>query len=164
MRTIALIFVAALLLENVQVFGGQALAGSIQAAFANGSDFTDWVCGAPMPAQQPSEEVSCGIAGFDGCSSCGMLMITNQSGAHLKFHLHFGESQFIDTANNGYMFCGNHPGEKQRFLGMGCSDLDPGDSCAVPVEFCPEQSGISHGRLGLIANDSGKTLATFKLR
>ena len=141
----------AVILAVAMILGGAATsrAGSVQVGLLNVEEFDKWNCGEPVPSESRSN-ARCGDATFDQTSNCDTVVITNDSNHRVNVELQVTGPGFEQPPPRqlGFGFFDFGPSScKQRIVDTHCESLEPGHSCYQAVEFWPEGSGTSEGRV-----------------
>ncbi|MGH7001066.1 MAG: hypothetical protein ACREEA_06120 [Stellaceae bacterium] len=138
-------------------------AGTVQVGLANDSEFSAWMCGGSMPPDMTQNQSSCGIAKFKKCSSCRTIVIQNESADVVNPEIEVTGPGF-DHSDAGLLMeaCSAGSGEKGGSAENSCYNLAPGHRCFASINFCPEQSGISQGRVKVtVGKGSEASVAIF---
>ena len=120
---------------------------------------------ASMPLVKPPVEARCASAKFQACSpSCDAIVVTNNSDAPVDVNLKFNGPGFSEEDESGFNFlgeCDGPTGERRSYSKPdSCNHLLSGKNCIVRINFCPDRSGTSRGRLKVVTTASGKPQAT----
>jgi hypothetical protein len=138
------------------ILRGIAAAGPVQIGMLSSSRSDDWLCGAEVLLSAPNSKSWCENAKFGECSECGVLAVRNQSTVPVKLSIKTIGSGFAQPCSpgaiGGFMKCDS--GESVPIGNMNeCGgSLEPGKRCTLPIEFCPEHAGKSHGEVRVSAS------------
>jgi hypothetical protein len=138
----------------VAVLPGIAAAGSVQIGMLSSSKSDDWICGEDVPLSAPNSQSSCESAKFGECTDCDELAVKNQSDVTVKLSIKIIGSGFKRPCSGavfGFMRCPSGASVRISTLDECGGSLEPGKSCTLPIEFCPEQAGDSHGEVRVTA-------------
>jgi hypothetical protein len=161
-RMIALIAIVAILPDI-------AAAGSVQIGLLSSSKSDDWICGEDVPLSAPNSQSSCESAKFGDCSDCDELAVKNQSNEPLKLGIKVIGPGFSGPCSmdaiGGFMMCPSGVSIQVGSINECGDSLQPGKSCTLSIEFCPKQSGESHGevRVSVTAGSAQPHLEVFNL-
>src|SRR5208282_318817 len=150
----ALFLVAVLLLQSAP-----ALAGSVHAALEGDSELDSQTTGAGAAS---AAQTVCASARFEECSSCKNIVVTNDSDSTAKVQVEVSGAGFSNRGGMNAFGSLDNSGHRGH---SGCDgELAPGEHCWDNIQFCPEQSGVSTGRVKVTIGDSpNQQTSTFDL-
>jgi hypothetical protein len=138
-------------------------AGTVQVGLLSDSDYQKWRCDPSMAPAKPPVESRCPNAKFRECSSCDTVVVTNNSDAPVDVKIDVSGAGFSQRAESAQFFqprerCDGPNGGEERPMSNSpsCGLLPPATSCKEAIDFCPEQSGTSHGRVRVITSEGGR--------
>ncbi len=165
MKTISKL-VLSLVLLIVQV--APVIAGTVHTGILKDSDSTKFECDGSIPVESPNSDSRCKSAKYGDCSSCNSVAVTNNSDAPIDVEIAVSGAGFSEAHEGGAFLYGSitecdgpNGAEERRFSGPNpCGHLLPGKSCSNDLEFCPEQSGSSHGQVKVTVRGAGTPQTT----
>jgi hypothetical protein len=148
-------------------------AGMVQVGIFKDSDIDKWLCDPSAPREKPPENFRCASTKFQKCSSCDSVVVANDSNAPVKVDVEFSGAGFSEKMHPGLFEslgtnnCDGPNGAVKRSVGFEnpcVGHLLPGLNCVENIEFCPDQSGTSRGKVKVIIGEGRKAqTSTFDL-
>ena len=143
-------------------------AGTVHVGLLRDSDSNKFECDGSIPVENPNSDSRCESAKFGKCSSCNSVAVTNNSEAPIDVEITLSGAGFSEAHGGGAFYSfdtaecdGPNGPEERHFSGPNpCGHLLPGKSCSNDLEFCPEQSGASHGQVKVTVRGAGAPQTT----